>query len=161
MTDLKEIRLPDSGQLLHVRRMPVSLLEDFRRTEPPPPGPPMQQVDYGGGKIKEEPNPAHPDYVGMLQDYYAALFDRASEFAIEFGVECEIDPKAIEKVRRWAEKRGAVLPDNDLVLYVTRVLAVTGKDLLTIQSAVFGRVEPTEEAVDKAAESFPGPVQGT
>lgn len=157
--NLRDLTLPSSGVTLKIKRIPTLLLDDFWRSLPPPPKPPMQKVKYGEEE-REEPNVAHPDYAEALAKYDYDLGLRMIEFAVQFGVECEIDQEAVAAVQAWAEKAGVELPGSDKLVYITRVLA-HGEELAMIREAVLGRIEPTEKEVGRKAESFPGPVQGT
>lgn len=158
MTELRPLELPETGVTVQIKRIPTLLLDDFWRSLPLPPKPPMQKVTYGSEE-REEANPRHPDYLKALNEYDYDLGVRMLEFAVEFGVECEIDGAAVAAVRGWAEKAGAELPKDDKVVYVTRVLCQP-RDLWRIRNAVFGRLEPREEEIRRKADSFRRPVQG-
>jgi len=156
----REITLPVSGKTLKVVRISPLLLDDFFSSLPRPPDPPSQRVEYAGGVVKEEPNAASPEYQVALDQHAYHNGLAIIDFCIELGVECEVDAEAVAKLRKWGDRRGVTLPEDDKLLYVSRILTQGNEDLVAIRQAVLGRVQPTEEAVEKAADSFPGEVSG-
>lgn len=156
----RELTLPVSGAVVGVRRIPSMLLDDYRKSMPKTPTPPMQEVEYNGVKSME-PNPSHPDYAQTMRDYLYNLGIQMIAFAVRFGVEVTVDEQAVKELRDWAQENGVQLPTDDKLLYVTRILAQGEDDLAAIQEAVFGRVQPTEATVEQTVQTFPSPVQGS
>lgn len=157
----REITLPISGKVVKVIRISPLLLDDFFASLPRPPDPPTQKIEYAGGVTKEEPNPASPEYETALDRHAYRNGLAVIEFCIEMGVECDVDADAVAKLREWAKRHGVTLPEDDKVVYVSRILTQGNEDLVAIRRGVLGLIQPTEEAVDKAADSFPGKIPGT
>lgn len=157
----REITLPTSGAMLRIKHISPLLMDDFNASLPRPPEPPSQEVAYPGGVTKSEPNPSHPDHERALAEHDYRIGLKIIEFCIEFGADCEVDETQVKQLREWAARRNVTLPDDDKVLYVSRILAQSNRDLVAIRQGVLGLLQPTEEAVQKAADSFPGEVSGT
>lgn len=146
------LTLPDSGAILEYRRVSHMLLADVQRSSKPP-RPPLQEVDYAGNK-KQEPNPAHPDYLEATQNYRRDLSENILNVAIELGVRVAVDVERVNELRETFKAANLALPVSDKVLYVTRVLCETGKDLETLRDAIIRKSQPTEEAVTESVARF-------
>lgn len=146
------LTLPDSGATLEYRRVSHMLLADVQRGSKPP-KPPMQEVDYAGNK-KQEPNPAHPDYLEEMQNYRRDLSENILSVAIELGVRVVIDIERVGELRETFKAANMSLPISDKVLYVTRILCETGKDLETLRDSIIRKSQPTEGAVTEAVARF-------
>lgn len=150
------LTLPDSGATLEYRHVSHMLLNDVQRSLKPP-RPPMIEMDYGGNK-KWEANPSHPDHLEALREYNNDKSERVLGMAIVLGVRVEIDRERVKELREKASEMEVVLPESDLVLYVTRVLCETGADLIALRDAVIRKAQPTEGAVAESVERFPSDV---
>ena len=153
------VTLPDSRAVLEVKFVSPLLLNDLRkaiRRTHPKPEPPLVEVAYGETK-KWEANPAHPEYRAALTDYNADFGQEFFQQLVRFGVRCEVDARAVSELR---ERAAALeLPEDDLVLYVTRILVTSQADMQALMNAVLRRSQPTEEAVtEKVTEDFRPPV---
>ena len=157
--DFEELTLPDCGLALRIRRVSPFLAKDIRkqiRRVLKKPEPPMQEVDYGDGQKRKEPNETNPDYKAELNEYYTELGDLFLSQLIAFGVECEIDAERVTAFRARAEKYDIELPADDLVVYVSRVVGLSQNDVRALQDAILGRIQPTEAKTAEAVETFPG-----
>jgi len=146
-----------NGVTLKIKRISPLLVNDIRKSVKRKfsrPEPPLQDVDYGDGKKVKEPNPAHPDYKAALSDYNAETGEEFIHALIRLGVECEVDEYAVKALREIADD--LALPDDDKVLYISRILVASPKDLQTLQDAILGRIQPTEAAIAEKVDSFPG-----
>ena len=155
-----DFTLPDSGVVLHIKRIGPPLAKDLlRRVQKaiPKPQPPMQEVMLGDER-KLTANLSDPDYLAALGNYNADLGMAYIEELVRWGVDAEVDAGAVAALRE-SDTDGS-LPKSDLVVYVTRVALESKRDMEALQNVVMGRFQPTEAAVAEAAESFPGPVQG-
>jgi len=152
---LTKLDLPAVGVTLQIRRIPYMLLDDWRRGLPEPPPVPTQEVDYGGKKVTEE-NSGHPGYVQAIQDHSFKIGMLAIEFAIDRGVVVDIDEAEVKELRDWtaAQIPPIPLPVSDKVVYVSRILVTDLADLIAVRAAVFGRIAPTQEQIDRAVEIF-------
>src|SRR3990167_2097736 len=149
------VTLPDSRATLEVNYVSPPLLNDMRkaiRRTILKPEPPLVEVAYGETK-KWEANPAHPEYRAALADYNADFGQEFFQQLVRFGVQCEVDARAVSELR---ERAAALeLPEDDLVLYVTRILVTSQADMQALMNAVLRRSQPTEEAVtEKVADDF-------
>jgi hypothetical protein len=150
------------GVTLDIQRIPHMLLQDWRNALPPEPPIPTQEMEYGGKKVSEQ-NPSHPEYVAEIEEYNYNIGMRMIEFAIDRGVVIEVDRDAVAELRSWAEQQDppVELPKSDKVVFVSRILLPDLIDLVALRTAVFGRVVPTQEAIDQAVERFQPEVSGT
>lgn len=151
---LTDFTFPDSGVTVSIKRLSPILLNDIRkaiRREAPKPKPPMHNVNYGGN-IKEEENPNDPAYLEALTEYNALVGELFVDRLIRYGVECQVDAEAVRELRESAPD--LELPDNDKVLYVSRICIQTNADLTALQEAILARSQPTEAAIGGAAEKF-------
>ncbi|HLC02387.1 MAG TPA: hypothetical protein VJK02_05080 [Anaerolineales bacterium] len=158
-SDLRPVEFPHLGLTLQVRRIPTLLVQDWRATHPKAPLPPTQEIDYGGQK-RMESNPAHPAYQAEMLDYDYRIGLLAIDFAIDRGVVLPPDEmwiRQVEELREWAGRQTppVILPAEDKVVYVSRILLPDLEDLLLLRRAVFERVEPSEESIASAVERFP------
>lgn len=151
------LTLPDSGATLEYRRVSHMLLADVSNSIDAP-TPPMQEVDYGG-KVRQEPNPSHPDYLRALSHYRQKQADKVLAVAVQVGVQVEINAQRIFELREQFKEMGVELPVNDKVLYVTRVLCETGNDLTALRDAIIRKSQPTEAAIAEKIETFPSDIQ--
>ena len=156
------VTLPDSRATLEVNYVSPLLLNDIRKALRRiilKPEQPLVEVAYGETK-KWEANPAHPEYRAALTDYNADFGQEFFQKLVRFGVQCEVDAQAVSKLRERAAAQGELeLPEDDLVLYVTRILVTSQADMQAIMNAVLRRSQPTEEAVtEKVADDFRPPV---
>lgn len=154
---VKEITLPDSGATVRILFVSPMLLNDLRKRAQrglEKPAPPLQEVDYGNGSKKSQPNPLHPDYVAALREYNTAMGQKFIELMFKWGVECDIDGEKVRAMRALAAEDEIDLPADDRTLYLTRILATTAADIEALQDAILGRAQPTEQAVSEKLETF-------
>lgn len=150
------LTLPDSGATLEYRKVSHMLLADVSNSVPVP-VPPLIDVDYGG-KIRQEPNPNHPDHLQALARYRQVQSEKVLSVAVMVGVRVEIDDARVVELREQYKLAEVDAPANDKVLYVTRILCETGNDLTALRDAIIRKSQPTEGAVQEAVARFPAPV---
>lgn len=151
----------DTGVIVRIRKVsPLLLLrlrEDF-----PPPKPPMQEVDYGDGKKKLEPNTAHPEYVAAQETYGLEMEKRLNHLLIKRGVKLDWTPEMkaeVQEVRDlYEEETGRAMNEDDTFVYVSYIAIGTDKDLEELLEAIMRRSGPTEAAAEEAADRFKSPV---
>lgn len=161
MSRLTTLELPAAGVTLKICRIPYMLLEDWRKGLPEPPPVPRQEVDYAGVKKMEE-NPSHPSYVQAMNEHGYKLGMLGIEFAIDRGVVVEVDQAAVDELRQWAAQQvpPVQLPTSDKVVFISRILVPDLVELLQIRIAVFGRIAPTQEMIDRAVDGFRSNLSG-
>lgn len=152
---VQEITLPDSGATVRIKFVGPLLLNDLRKaamrglTKPTPP----LETPYAD-KTRVEPNPLHPEYEAALQEYQGALGMRFLEKLFRYGVDYTLTPEDTARVAALRADGELELPPDDLQVFVTRFIVQTERDLEVLQSAIMGRVQPTEAAVAASIESF-------
>lgn len=148
----------DTGITVGIRRVSPLLMLKLRERYPAP-KPPMQEVDYGDGKKRLEPNPAHPDYIASMAAYDEDMERRARDLLIRRGVVVEWtdEQKAeLEEVKAWwLASYGEELSGDDVVNYVSYVAIGSDSDLVDLVDALVKRSQPTEEAVKENLDRFP------
>lgn len=154
------VYVTSDGVRLTVKPVPALLVQDAQRALKKP-KPPMWHNEQ---KNRDEPNPNHPDYLSEVAEYEEKLSDRATDTLLLRGLAVmeplpddvlpinsdgwieELEYLGIEVPtngfgRRLAWLKYYILSNNDDLLNVTKEIGVAG-----------GIV--TEEAVDKAIDSF-------
>lgn len=155
-----EITLPDSGATIRVNRIaPATIMAIGRKF--PDLQPPLQEVDYGNGSKRMEPNPLDPTYAAALEQQAQAKTMLILETYARLGVEVEVDAAKVAEFREYAAEMGLTIPKNDQAVYVLHILCLSNDDLLAMRAGVEGSSIPTEKAVTDKADTFPSDVQGT
>lgn len=155
-----EITLPDSGATIRVKRISPMTLIAIERANPDP-KPPLQEVDYGNGSKRREPNPLDPAYQQALLEHQQTKNLLVLQAFIRLGVEVEIDAARLAAYRADMQALGVELPADDKYIYVANILCETNNDLGALRAGIEGRSIPTEQGVSDKLETFPGDVQGT
>lgn len=159
MSKVEQFTFQDSGEVVGIRKVSPLLMIRLRERFPMP-KPPMQEVDYGDGVKKLEPNPAHPAYREALSEYDQMIEQKARRMLIKRGVVIEWTPErreALEEIRAyWKENLDGDLEPDDEVAFVSYVCVGSDSDLEEFLEALLKRSQPTEAAVDEAAGRFQG-----
>jgi hypothetical protein len=139
------------------------------------PQPPIVEVDYGQGKIAQ-PHKGDPTYQQLLKEWHAEvnriandrLFDLACLIAVEVTIG-EAEQAQIARVKRllkitthidWQDNDELTQEENDQLFFMTHVAPGSPEDLKEFYEAIVMRSQPTEAAIARHKESFPGDVQG-
>lgn len=168
----------DSGITVRLRKLsPVArddviagVSRDLADTKPQPP---IVEVDYGQGKIKE-PHTGDPTYIRHLQEWQAGVSSEANarlfKLACLDAVEVEIgdsERALIARKQRYMRIAGKVewQPDpnlhpeeNDQWFYIAYVACASLEDIKEFYEAVLTRSQPTEAAIEQHKASFPSDV---
>jgi hypothetical protein len=160
----REVTLPDSGRQVRIKFVGPLLMNDIRkavkRAVGPKPAPPMQEVDYGNGTKKTEPNPLHPEYEAAVQEWTVAQGQVLLEKLLRYGVEAEMDEADQARLAELRADPDLELPADDRLAFLTRIVAGTERDQEALQDAILGRAQPTDKAVADALATFRGDVPG-
>ena len=147
----------DTGAVLMIRKVSPLLALEIRNTVIKP-QPPTQQVDYGDGKIVEEPNAAHPDYKIALQYYEEEVTDRTNRMVLRRGVhldltdEMKADVKELRK--EWQEELGVDIPYNDQYVYICYIALGTNEDFQELLEAILSRSGISGPALEAAQDTL-------
>lgn len=155
---LREFTFPDSGRVVHTRRIAPMLLRDLQRSFKPP-KPPKQEVQFEKG-VRFVPNASDPEYLEALEDYQGELGERIMRLVVTLGVVCEVPAEEVAALRATMTEQGITLDPSDLYVYISRICAQSNADLEALQQAVLGQSTVTEAGVEEAKERFPGDVPG-
>ena len=159
-----------TGRTVQIRKLSALIRDEVRRairrdpTFPKEPEPPLQEVDYGEGKVKR-PNRQHAVYLAMQKEWQARLSEELSErlvtLVINRAVVCEVDEAAVTQARADMGAVGVSLDEyDDHYVYVAFVCIGPMHDYNELLRAVFERSMPSEEAVQAHIDSFRGAVSG-
>lgn len=152
---LTEITLPDSGATVRVKRIsPMSLMAIEQAY--PDPKPPLQEVDYGNGKLRHERNPLDPAYQDELAAHQRKKSLLVLKAFIRLGVEVALDAQAVAAYRSEMKDLGVDLDPDDKYVYVAFILCVSNLDLETLRAVIEGASLPTEKAVAEKLATFQG-----
>lgn len=158
MTKTITITLPDSGVELTCSRIAPALVNDIRKSiykKFPRPNPPRQQVKLGGEVVEEE-NDANPEYLAAVRDWEAETGMAMFEQFARLGVVIEFNAEQLAQIADLrADADGIDLPENDKILYLTRIACSSSADMLELRSAIMGLGQPTEKAVAENKAAFP------
>lgn len=137
-------------------------VEMAMRKKYPPPDPPLNEVDYGDGQKKREPNYSDPDYEQAIKQYQATLSIKMLDGIIDLGVDIEIDQVALGRVQESMVRIGIPLEEiSDKVAYVKHCCMFSLErempDLMTAMEKLIG---PREEDVADHIATFPDIVSG-
>lgn len=145
----------DTQVKVKLRKVSPLLALELRRAYPEP-KPPMQEVDYGDGEKKLEPNPSHPDYVRELEEHNIKIELLTRKMLIKRGVVCDVPMEDVEQLQAdWLDLTGTELPEKDpLVAYISYIAIGSDKDMEELIYAVMRRSQPTEEAVASHQDTF-------
>ncbi|KPV47773.1 hypothetical protein SE17_41645, partial [Kouleothrix aurantiaca] len=114
---LEEWTSPETGRTVQIRKVGTLIRAEIRRAllaDPAfaEPQPPLATVDYGDGSV-QIPNPGHPTYLQLRQDWSqrltAAVSERLKTIALRRGVvvdDAAIDQEAVAAVRADLEAVG-------------------------------------------------------
>jgi hypothetical protein len=155
---LTELTLPDSGATVRVKRIsPMSLMAIEQAY--PDPKPPLQEVDYGNGKLRHERNPLDPAYQEELTAHQRKKSLIVLKAFIRLGVECEIDAQALSAFRADMQALEITLDPDDKYVYVAHILCQSNNDLMALRTFIEGQSVPTEKAVAEKLATFQGDLQ--
>ncbi len=149
----------ENGRKVLIKHVSPFTLNDARKTIPVP-KPPIQDVDYGDGKIRQEVNKAHPDYLEAVRTYNERAQDVARGLVIKRGCFVELNEEERAKVAElrayWLEELGQELKGSDEYLFISHLCIGSPEELERLLSQVLGMGQPTAEVIAAAKESFPG-----
>lgn len=161
-----------TGFDVKIQKVPSTLVQDIRlmhlEQKPDPPlGPPIEIEGPMFGEREEIDDPRHPAFIKYQQDltdWVRMVNADLMSAQIELGVvEILVDgwEEQAKERRKWLQKRGVKnLPEDEKVLWITRVAAGTDQDLEELAAAILRRSVPTREAIDNTVDSFRDTVQG-
>ena len=131
----------------------------IRKAYPPPP-PPLNEVDYGDGKIKLEPNPSDPDYISDLRRYQAEYSQKLFAAIIDLAADIDIDDVALGRVRAMFERHAIPFDEpSDKVAYVKHCCIFDiAEEMPKFMAALRDLMGPREEDVGDHIATFPGDV---
>lgn len=137
-------------------------MEIAARKAHPAPQPPLNAVDYGDGKVVQEPNPADPEYQLALADHQRTIGEAVLEGMLELGVEIAVDTAALDRVRETLAMLGMPLNEkSDKIAYIKHCcvydVATEGPAL---REAMEQLITPRQGDVDAQLATFPADVPG-
>lgn len=153
---------PESGFKIGIKKVSPYLPVEMRRIFPAP-VPPMQEVDYGDGDKKLEPNPASMDYQRELAEYNTGMEAKIRRLIIKRGTIFEMTDEMkeeLEELRQyWRDDMGQELEEKeDKVAYLTYLAIGSDSDIQELVTAILMRSQPTEAAIKDAVDNFRGKV---
>lgn len=159
-----------TGRTVQIRKLSALIRDEVHRAVrrdasfPKEPEPPIQEVDYGEGKIKR-PNRQHSVFLEMQREWQAKFLEEVSErlvtLIIRRAVVCEIDAQAVAQARADMAAIDVPLDEyDDHYVYVAFVCVGPRADYNDLLRVVFERSMPSEEVVQAHIDSFRGPVPG-
>lgn len=153
----------DTGAVLLIRKVSPLLALEVRNSVKKP-QPPMQDVDYGDGKIVKEPNYAHPDYKIALQEYEETVTDRTNRLVLKRGVHIELTDELKAEVKElrdlYIEETGSDLPYDDKYVYICYVALGSNEDFQELLEAIMSRSGISGPAMEAAQDTLKSKVSG-
>lgn len=156
--------VPGTGRTIRIRKLSTFVRNAIRRQaieRDPEPQPPMVEIDYGDGKLRE-PNRGDPLYRRRLQEWNeriaAALQEGLTALFLLRGIvvdEDEIDREAVDLMRADMAAIGTPIDDmSDRDVYVELICIGTQEDWTEIQKLIWERSTPSEAAVQAQIATF-------
>lgn len=146
--DLKPFTFPGSGVTVNVRRVPQQTMQDANASLPAP-KPPIQEVELDG-KIKKEPNYAHPEYLQALQDHQMDQMRLSQKLLVRLGIQHTLTDEDRAELARVLDvlKELGIKPtgDSELEQWVYYVAAPGVQDLSSLMEEVLGLSVPTPKS---------------
>ena len=153
-----------NGRTIQTRQVSVLLTMELHQKFSPP-RPPVVEVELANGEKSHEENPSDPDYLTEYRQYQIEQEDRIRRLLIKRGAIIEWtdeNRKEITDLREfWKAEYGYDLPGDDTMVYISHICCGPQEDVEKLIQKILRQSQPTQEAVEAAQESFPGPVQGS
>jgi len=154
---LKTFTCKDTGVVLQIQNVGSALVTQLRRDFPPPQAP-LQEVDYGDGNKKMEPNPAAPEYVQALAQYAIDFEDKLQRLVIKRGVVLTLTEEQKQEIQDLREfyrtEYGKEISYDDKMAYILMIAGGTDDGLAELVNAIVRRSQPVEEDVQAALDTF-------
>lgn len=154
---LKEFVFANGRKVMLKTVSPMTLArvrKDYR-----PPKPPLNVVDYGDGKVVQEPNPADPDYIEALDMYNMDLNERMQRLTIKLAVVHTLtaeEKQELQDLREIMQSEGVSLEEDDVEAFINNLCISSGFEIQRFLDAVMNTVGPSAEGVQAIKEQFPG-----
>lgn len=156
--------VPGTGRTIRIRKLSTFVRNAIRRQaieRDPEPAPPMVEIDYGDGKLRE-PNRGDPLYRRRLQEWHERLARAQQEgltaLFLRRGIvveDAEIDTAAVAQMREDMAAIGTPIDAmSDRDVYVELICIGTDEDWTDIQKLIWERSTPTEAAVQAQIATF-------
>lgn len=159
----------DSGVVIKLRKIAPhtqTKLAQLLQREHPKPEPPIVQTEIG-----PEENPADPEYQEQVEAWQRELAQKLNERMFKYAaLECEVEVNLDDVTRtkrslraigiEWEDDPNLTDEENLRIFYIAHVACATAEDLQEFYKAVTRRSQPSEEAVQAWADTFPGDVSG-
>lgn len=144
--------IPDSGRVVHFRKLPYELYLDLKRQHELPPAP---MVKGPGGE--DEPNPADPEYIETCRKMNSEMNEATRRLILKrcFAEEMTDALRAeVAALKADMAELGVTLEGEDEEIYLWKICIATPEDFRDFSQFVLRRSVPTEEGVRLARESF-------
>lgn len=171
----------DSGIAVKLRKLSPMTSQDIvaqcrRDLADSEPKPPIVEIDYGQGTIKE-PNRGDPTYTRLHAEWETEvnklanerLFKLAALDAVEITIGAEeraqiARAKRIMKIAAhidWQDDPELTEAENLQYFYIRHIACGSPEDVQEFYQAVATRSQPTEAAIERHKETFPRDVSGS
>lgn len=155
MTRSEPYEFKDTGVTVEIRKVSPLLMLQLQNRYPEP-KPPLQEVDYGDGPVKE-PNPTAPEHLVALRQYQQDMELRMRRLLIQRGVKIDWTEERKQELAElrewWKEQYGEELPEkDDVVAYVSYIAVGSDKDYEELTTVILQRSQPTEAKIAETAE---------
>lgn len=146
-----------NGRSVKLRTVSPLTLSKVRKQYRPP-KPPLNEVDYGDGKIELEPNMADPEYIEAMELYEMELNERMQRLTIKLSVVHTLSDDEKEELAAFREimtSEGIDVEQDDMEAFINGLCISSGNDLRNFLEAVTNTVGPSAEGVQAVKEQFP------
>lgn len=178
--DLAQHTFRDSNVTVKLHKLSPMVSQDIitqcrRDLADSEPQPPTIDLDFGQGTIKR-PHKDDPTYLAMLAEWETTVNQLANErlfkLAALYAVEIELgaaEHAQIERARRlmrlsahitWEDDPDLTPEENAQYYYIRHIACASPDDLQEFYMAVATRSQPTEAAIERHKETFPGDLPG-
>ena len=146
--DTKPFTFPGSGITVQVRKVPQQLMQDAGRSLKAP-KPPMQEIELDG-KVRLEPNYAHPEYLQALEDHQMDQMRLSQKILMRLGIVHELtaeDRAELQNILAFMKELN-IEPtgDTELEQWAYYVAAPSVNDITELMQEVLGLSVPTPKS---------------
>ena len=159
---LRAHTIKDTGETVQLRAVSPLIAQQVRKQFPAP-TPPLNEVDYGGGDVRLEPNRADPDYTEAYEAWGAQIEEKTRRLYVKLGVVIDWTEERRERLaltRELLGEEGVEIDPDDTVAYMSYCAIGSAEDYQELVEAIMRRSAPTEEAIAEAVETFRPDVEG-
>lgn len=148
----KRVKFRAGARTIILKPIPQTLLADAM-SEDGKPEPPMKEIEYLGGVVREEPDEKDVEYQKRYQMWQTTYNVRMLRLCIALGVDTIDGPPPDQNVIAQIEAAYGKLSSQELQM--RWVMYLIGDQITGFLNLALGQTVPTKEGLEEAEERFP------